>query len=280
MTIPPAANIARLPDPARRKLFLLDGLMADALDAARSAQNRLNEVGRRNGADDPNIERLSAIVRRESHRQSELADVTNRCVAWLRTLPETMAVEMAGIEPPKLAEGETVEDTVLKLRARIGAATVEQHRVSLMPEPKADLKRQMRAHMAELVRHAAPTLRLERGKAQPVFADQRRDFGLSETYLVGLMGWLIPEAMEKRLDGMIDALPNFEALSSGEQAKRIAALTVELDGLERAEEALIELAASQGQDILRRGVADVDAVLGVREIEAKPLQAPVAAAAE
>ena len=70
--------------------------------------------------------------------------------------------------------------------------------------------------------------------------------------------------MVKRLDEMIDPLPDGEAMTTADQEKELASLTAELEVLERQEEALIEAAFAHGVDILRRSGADPACVLGVR----------------
>ena len=69
--------LARLPEGApREKLLLLDGLAADALDAADSAQGRLNNLGRMHpgsGDANPNVVRLAAIVAMQSDRHQALS---------------------------------------------------------------------------------------------------------------------------------------------------------------------------------------------------------------
>ena len=78
------------------------------------------------------------------------------------------------------------------------------------------------------------------------------------------MAWLHPEAMAKRLEAEVDALPEPKlALSTDEKKKRAVELTAQIDKLERTEEALIEVALSQGLDVIRRSNASPAAVLRV-----------------
>ena len=147
---------------------------------------------------------------------------------------------------------------------RAGELTVERFRVTQAPEPKADLKLAMRAQVAKLAEAARPSLRLERGRAEPVFGDSRRDFGVTESYIAGLLCWLHPDAMVKRLDAMVDALPDGEAMTTEDQQKELAELAAEIEALGRQEEALIDAAFAGGVDILRRSGADPACVLGVR----------------
>jgi hypothetical protein len=74
-----------------------------------------------------------------------------------------------------------------------------------------------------------------------------------------------PDGFARRLEAEIDSMPDAPlALSKTAQAKRLAKLSDEMDGLERKEEALVASAALAGQDILRRPDAIPAAILGVR----------------
>ena len=61
--IPPDI-LAKLPDAARQKLLLLDGMSDEALDIAESAQGRLNDLARRySGVDtSANAARIGAVI--------------------------------------------------------------------------------------------------------------------------------------------------------------------------------------------------------------------------
>ena len=48
-----------------------------------------------------------------------------------------------------------------------------------LPEPKGVIKAAMRAEVARLIADARPGLKLQRGRAEPIFSDPRADFGLS-----------------------------------------------------------------------------------------------------
>jgi hypothetical protein len=262
----PADVIERLPDQARVKLLLLAGLRDDALDMAHGAQGRLNEIGRRRGgpsADDPNVARLSALIATQNDRHETLAGLVAGCVRWLRALPAGAMLEPVSSKPPDLEAGQSPEAAVMRLRARIAELSVERLKVSRATEPKAEVKRQLRLSLDAIAKRAKPSLKLERGRCEPVFSDPRRDFGLTEDYAAGLLGWLFPKQLAEAVDAMVDQLPDHAAVSSADQAKKLAVLSTEIEALERAEEAMIELALAQNVDILRRRNADPAAVLGV-----------------
>ena len=45
----------------------------------------------------------------------------------------------------------------------------------------------------------------------------------------GLLAWLDPERMVARLDEMVDALPEGEAMTTADQEKELAELSTEID---------------------------------------------------
>jgi hypothetical protein len=275
--------LARLPEGApREKLLLLDGLAADALDAADSAQGRLNNLGRMHpgsGDANPNVVRLAAIVEVQSDRHQALSVLVANCQRWVRSVPPQVEIEIAAAPPPPslLAEGEeslTPEECVTRIRAKLGGLVPERLDVQRAPEPKPVLKARLRQQIAKLAAHAKPVLQLERGAADvAVFRDPVPDVMLhEEAYVVGLMAWLAFERMDRALSSLVDDLPDGEAMTDEEQTKALAELEAEIDALERTEESLIEAAFERGVDILRRSSVSPESVLGVRLI--KPVAAP------
>jgi hypothetical protein len=275
MTIP-SDVIERLPDLSRAKLLLIDGLAADALDASRSAQNRLNEIGRRRGgpsADDPNVTRLGSMATTQNHRAETLASLAAACVRWIRALPEGVALEPVSPKPPELSKGESPEAKVMAIRAKVAELSVERASVMQAPPLKADMRRQVRPFVEGLAKRGQPRLRLERGKPfEAMFVDDAKDFGIHEGFIAQTLAWLAGGTMIERLEGMVDAMPERGALSDPEQTQRLAALGSEIEALERDEEALIEAAFADGLDILRRRNASPGAVLGVRVAAAAAVQ--------
>jgi len=69
--------------------------------------------------------------------------------------------------------------------------------------------------------HSAPT-RSKRGRAEPAFADRRPDFGPTTSFIAGLLAWLDPERLIERLDELVDALPDGEAMTTAEQERELA----------------------------------------------------------
>jgi hypothetical protein len=283
ITIPDDA-LERLPDQARSKLLLLAGLRDDALDNSRSANARLqtllSDIARRRGdqADDPNIVRLNGVIESQRDRHESLAGLVAGCVRWVRDLPDTATIEPVTIEPPKLEKGETPEGKVMSIRAEIARLSVERLNVSQVPPPKGEMLKQVRPFVEQLAKRGAPRLRLERGKPfEAQWTDDKRDFGPSESFIAAMVAWVGGETMIERIEAMVAALPERNAMSDAEQAKRLADLGAEIDLLERAEERLVEAAFADGLDILRRRNAAPAAVLGVSpatQVSAAPSRRP------
>lgn len=265
--------LIRLPDQARAKLLLIDGLASDADDMARSAQIRLNNLGRQYpgvGAANPNVARLGAAVDQHAHRHRELSDLIGSCTRWVRGLPPDAPLDVvpAPAPTPFMEEGEmlTAEDAVVRISAKIGELVIERMHVTQAPEPKAEIKASLRVQMARLAEISRPTLKSERGRAEAVFNDMRADFGISPGYVAGMFAWLFPDQMIEALDELVDAaLPDDgSAMSADVQEKALKRLDAEIEQLGRVEEALIEAAFGHGVDVLRRSAADPACVLGLR----------------
>ena len=253
-------HLERLPDAAKAKVMLLDGLGEDALQAAQGAQARLNGIARRPrgpAAGDPNIPRLTGIIERSNERHQTLFSLVGAIMQWLRSLPVGATLEAVEIEPPKLTEGESYEQAITRTRNDIGVLTVELQRVMSAPQPKSELKKGVRPLVENLLYHAQPRLMIERGKPLGVvFLDHHRDLGASESCIAGLVAWADPERFARKLEAMVEALPQRGALSDSDQRQKLAALKAEIERLGRIEEALIEQVFAAGTDIQRRPGAD------------------------
>jgi hypothetical protein len=186
-------------------------------------------------------------------------------VRWLRALPSGAELEPVAHEAPALTAGESYLQAVGRTRNDLGLLVVERERVTRAPPPKATLMGQVRPFVDALAKRAQPRLVIERGKPfEAQFMDDRRDFGPSDSFIAGMAAWADPDGFAKRLEAMIEQLPDVGALSDAAHAKKLAELDGEIERLGRVEESLIEAAYSQGVDIVRRAQADPACVLGVR----------------
>ena len=268
--------LSRLPDPARQKLLLLDGLSDEALDLADAAQSRLNDLAARRGYPggpeaNPTVARLGAVVATQERRREELFGLVNGVVAWLRGVPPLIEIEIAAApSPPSLAEeGEslTPEEAVMKLRGKLTELTMERMATMNAPPPRDEIRRALNAQIAKLAAAAVPTLKLGRGRVEVLFGDPRGGFEIGAAWVAGLLAWIYPGALMSQIDELIDAAvpDNGAALTDDRRQAELARLDGEIDALERVEENLISEAFERGgADILRRRNASPMAVLGVR----------------
>ncbi|MDO9411979.1 MAG: hypothetical protein Q7T81_05320 [Pseudolabrys sp.] len=272
-----------LPAEASAKLNAVKGGASDARDASASAQRRLIDLRKsleyegKTPQDAPNIEheiaRLQAVKERQNQRQVEFAALGAQIDRWLQSLSRNVSLVMAKAVIAEPLKNETLAGAISRTRDEITAAQQHLRAVMTAPLPKGDLKAKARAHARELERQGKPIVSIERnGEVKFEFADPQ-SFGTSTARTVAILAWLHPEAMAKRLEAEIEALPEPKlALSANEKEKRAGELTAQLDKLERTEEALIEVALSQGLDVIRRSNASPAAVLGV-VVKAKKAEA-------
>jgi hypothetical protein len=95
-----------------------------------------------------------------------------------------------------------------------------------------------------------------------VWTDPARDFGLSETFVIGAAAWLHGvDKVAAKLFEVVDKLPKQGAVSTAKQEARLAELHDMILSLERDEESLIMAAHASGVDVLRRAGASPQAVL-------------------
>jgi hypothetical protein len=274
----------RLPEQARQKLLLIDSLASDADDLASVAQTRLSKLARLSGdADNPQVARLAAKAATQADRHRALFDLADNCQRWVRALPPQAELEPAAADPPPpLADGETVEgsaraspeEAVVRLRRELGELVVERMEVQNLPEPRGVIMAAFRAEVRRLAAEAARRLDLTRGRAKPVFADPRADFGITAPFVAGLLSWLLPEAMDKALGAEVErAVNDAAAKAADEQEVELRRLGDAIEELQPVEEALISQAFDCGVDILRRPNADPPCVLGVR-VATRPARRP------
>ena len=264
----PADVLAKLPEAPKAKALLIDGLAADGLDVARGAQARINQI---RDAADPNAERLRLARDAGAHRHEELSGLVNAIVAFVRSVPDTHALEPV---PPAKASGGDPATALVVVRKAIAETVIELSRIRSAPPPRAEVRKGLAEYVARLVKQGKPRLVVERGKPFDVrFEDRAKDFGVHEGYLAAVLAWADPERFTERLEALVAEIDDKGAIPTADQQRRIAALEAELLKLGFEEEAIIEAAFAAGVDLLRRGRADPRAVLGVAVAEMKPMAA-------
>ena len=263
----------RLPDPARRKLRLLNGLAMSADAVAEAAARQLNKLD----GDDPNVERLQRTVEEQEHRRAQLFELVGSCTRWLRA-NDSAEFEVVEAAAPPRAEGESAERVLGRVRAQINALIAERERVRRARLPKAAIKAAIRDQVLRLADHGRPMLRPDhRGVVEPVFGDPRGGVDVDVRWVVGLVCWAVGGQVIERLDEMVDGLTDEGmALAASERESELARIEVDLDQLERSEEALISQVYEANVDFLRRAQASPSAVLAVRVVrrEERPARRP------
>lgn len=262
-----------LPSAARSKLGVIQGQAADARDAAASAQRRISHLSFALSAHEllveeathmrTELQRLEAVREKENKRHRAFADLAAKLSLWLNSQPHNAVLELAKPVPAKLAKGEALSDAIARVRSEIDKAQFTLREVRMAPRPKTALRAEVKAVVAELAKLGRPTISTERGELAVSFT-KRNAFGLGDARIAEILAWCDPERLEKALIAEIDAMPETRrALSAADKAARLAELSSEIDRLERLEEAFIESALAEGQDVLRRTNASAAAVLGV-----------------
>ena len=207
----------------------------------------------------------------------------------------------AGSVDPDLRPGETPEQAVARIRARL--VEIERERAAVQRAPvdaetaKARAKELVESLAArpniegllrpnadddflpQLGARSLPVLLDAYSRLNPTPADARvGHVSLADaTNVLGLIAWAAPGLILDAMFAEIDRRASGNGLSDEERAKRLAALDKEQLQAERAEEAVITLAAEHNVEIMRRPDASPLAVLGVEVVEVEPAELGVAA---
>lgn len=171
-------------------------------------------------------------------------------------------------------------DDVERAREKITKLKSIRHGVRSAPWPSTDSKRGARQQVEALRKRGTPHLMgfIEEPNHEEIEWPATRvnlksavttASGFAAGNIVdalGLLAWLMPDQLLAALAREIDLLSDDEhALDEKTRTKREQELAVAILAAEREEEALIELAWSQGTDIGRRATADPRAVLGLAD---------------
>jgi hypothetical protein len=252
-------NMTNLPEAARDKLLAIIDQAQSADDAARSAALRLNGLSA--PGDAKQRERLQTQRERQAKRQEQFAVLASKIKQWLVRLPGDTVLESAPVIA-KRHKDESMAQAITRVRDEITAAQSHLRAVQTAPLPKDEVKKLADAYVQQLGR---PKVSVDSGVFKATFLNPRADFTpCTRDDVMAVLAWLSPDAMMRALEREIDALPDTQpAIPTAERDKRVAELMANLEQLERCEEALIDMAASEGVDVMRRAEASPAAVLGV-----------------
>lgn len=259
-----------LPKRAKAKFTRLADAEIEAADVLRGTVNRASELNRvmllRSAGDiedeKAELSRLQALQAQQQRRHMEIANCVMRLRRFFMELPASVDLEDAPREKVQARKGESLPDAINRVRLEISRAQSEVRKLSQAGPRAADLKRAARKYVMQLAETGRPKITATHEKFEIEF--QTGGFTLAPN-VRAIISWLDPDALIKRLEDEIDALPVPPlTLSLKEKNERLTVAKAKLLTLEREEEALIEAASDDGQRIVRRYDADPVAVLGVQ----------------
>jgi hypothetical protein len=257
--LPPraAAKLAALLDSADEAHALLTNSTRQISELEKAL--KLNPLGDNAAEFEAEIVRLRSSQATHQRRYAERANLVGQLRLFIQRNP---ALEAAPPLRPKVAQGETVNQSIASVRDTIAKAQQQLRLVQSSSLPKADLKKMAASHVRELAERGRPRLNAGRGGFTVGFTPIENAPGYD---VPSILAWLDSDTLLRRLEKEIDTLPDSKlALSANDKVKRENELIAQIDELERSEEGLIELAAEQGYIIERRPNASPAAVLGVR----------------
>lgn len=268
-----------LPKRAKAKFTRLADAEIEAADILRGTVNRASELNRvmllRSTGDiedeKAELSRLQALQAQQQRRHTDLANSVMRLRRFFMELPASIDLEDAPREKVQLHKGESLSDAIKRVRLEISAAQSDLRKLSQAGPRAADLKRAARNYVMRLAETGRPKITATHEKFEIEF--QTGGFTLAPN-VRAIFSWLDPNALIKRLEDEIDALPvPALTLSLKEKNERLAVAKTKVLILEREEEALIEAASADGQQIVRRYDADPQAILGVQIKQKKAVAA-------
>jgi hypothetical protein len=263
-----------LPDKSSNKLTELTMSRDSALDAARSANVRLQQLPP--DADQRMKDRLASEQAKHQQRfgvLSQLLSRTNQFLMELR-LPVGSVLGMAPSVDGKPKPGLTLIETLEAVREEIAKVQRQVSAVRSAPLKRASQTEAINNYLSRLARQARPKVAYDvRGNARVAWVE---DLATMDSVLGLLVVALGAEQVSAAFLRQFEQEPErADAVSPVERDQRLADLAASLLLLERQEEALIERAAADGTEILRRAEASPMAVLGITAV-AKDLAAWVA----
>lgn len=233
-------------------LFKALHLKGDKIDDADRSRTEVEEE----------IARLEAIKAKQHQRHQELGTANNNIRRFLLQLPPHTALEDISRQKVRPNKGESRFDAVNRIREDVRIAKSDVRKLHHAGPRAADLKRAAKNYVSGLANAGRPTITGTYEKFDLTFDSGNSVTGPS---IRSILAWLAPDVLLKRLEDEIDARPvPTLALSLRERNERLAVAEEKLLDFEREEEALIEAAYDEGEQITRRYDADPRAVLGVQ----------------
>jgi hypothetical protein len=254
-----------LPPSATARHTELSLLRDAALDASRSAQQRLNDLP--DDADRLLRERLQA--QRDSYALRNntlhrLLSATNQWLFQLR-LPPGCCLKPATV-PVTLAKGQTAAEAIGKLRVEMLAIAQELAKVRHAPLPKNDLIALCESYVAQRGAVNGPRIAVVRDQLTLQWPD---DVIANKQELLSVLCWLAPTSVVAALKREIEQSPAAaNAMPAADRIAKVAGLEAALLDLERRESSLLDKA----DGVLPRPDMSPAAFLGVEIVAQEPAQ--------
>lgn len=259
-----------LPPRAQRKLDDIQDAAEEALTLASNTTRRISELENALGLNpegdnaanyEHEVSRLRSKLGQYQLRHSEHSQLVTQLQTWLQSLQPKTVVKSAPARKVKPAKGESLPSAIHRIRIEIGTVRSDIQTVHRAMPRLQDIKANIRKRVEALAKENKPTMSITHDGFD--FRFERGSFTLKPN-ITGILAWLDPEPLIRRLEQDVEAMPTPAlALSQVQKAKRLTELSEQLDELERDEEALVEATLDQDQPATRRPDASPAAILGV-----------------
>ena len=258
-----------LPKRAKAKFTRLADAEIEAADVLRGTVTRASELNRvmllRSAGDlkdeQAELSRLQGLQAQQQRRHQELSNNVMRVRRFIMELPANVELEDAPPDKAQPRKGESLSDAIRRVRLEISSVQSDVRKLYQAGPRAADLKRAAQNYVQGLAATGRPKITATHEKFEIEFSTGQ--FTLAPN-MRAILAWLDPAALLGRLEDEIDALPTPAlTVSLKEKNERLAVAKSKLLVLEREEEALIEAASDDGENIVRRYDADPQAILGV-----------------
>jgi hypothetical protein len=272
------SQLDRLPPQARPKLSAIMHAADEAKALAAHTVKRISELSAAIGSGAASegeaglmTEELARLRESLDTRQARVhatSALASSVVGFINSLPPNVALDPAKVIRPKVQDGETVRAAVERIREEIAECISDQMVTKAAPPPKADLRKQAKAHVQALADKARPGVHVDGRSGSLIVrwmqSEAIQGARVKADEVAGLLAAVLPAEMTRLLIAQVDALAEPRlSLTRDQKAERLAEIAARLDGLEREEEALIELASRDGVEIMRRPEASGYAILGL-----------------
>jgi hypothetical protein len=250
-----------LPEAAANKLSELQLQRDSSLDLMRATQNR---IGMLPASNVKLRDRLVTERDKCAERHRVLALLVNKLNEWHMSLrlPPGSILESATASDIKIKASESLTEAVASVR-REGFEVIQQiNKVRAAPLKKQSQQEAVRSYLIGLARRVGPKVSFDvRGNARIAWSE---DLVTGKDDLLGVLAWLFgPQPIATAFERDLDQPEAPNAVTPLEREQKISKLTNDLLALERKEEYLIEKAASEGAEILRRPDCSPLAVLNL-----------------